>query len=76
MKQIVIDILNEVLAENGHAPFPFQDDTAIFRETQIDSLALALVIVKIEERTGRDPFKSGFMGFTTVGELVRLYENS
>jgi hypothetical protein len=76
MKATVINALNEVLNESWHQSFAFQDGTDLFRETQIDSLALALVIVKLEELTGKDPFKGGFISFRTVGELVRLYENA
>jgi acyl carrier protein len=38
-----------------------------------DSLDLATLIVALEERTGTDPFRSGFKDFTTVGELASLY---
>jgi len=76
MRESICEVLNEVLGENGYPAFAFQDSTNIFRETPVDSLALALVIVKLEERTGKDPFKGGFISFTTVGELVRLYENA
>jgi acyl carrier protein len=76
MKDTVIEVLNEVLRENGHAPFPFTEATNIFRETAIDSLALAVVLVKLEERVGRDPFAGGFVSFSTVAELVRLYEHA
>ncbi|MDB5366264.1 MAG: hypothetical protein JWM77_2191 [Rhodospirillales bacterium] len=39
-----------------------------------DSLDLATLIVALEERTGADPFRSGFKDFTTVSELASLYE--
>jgi acyl carrier protein len=75
MKDTIIEVLNEVLQENGHAAYPFTESTDIFRETAIDSLALAVVLVKLEERVGRDPFVSGFVSFSTVGELIALYKN-
>jgi acyl carrier protein len=40
---------------------------------EFDSLDLATLIVALEERTGADPFRSGFKDFTTVGELASLY---
>jgi acyl carrier protein len=76
MKDTIIEVLNEVLKENGSPPFPFTESTNIFSETSIDSLALAVVLVKLEERLGKDPFAAGFAGFSTVGELVQLYENA
>jgi hypothetical protein len=31
--------------------------------------------VKMEERTGQDPFAEGFVNFQTVGELADLYKD-
>lgn len=39
----------------------------------IDSLDLATLVVELEQATGRDPFKEGFVDFRTAGELARLY---
>ena len=39
----------------------------------IDSLDLASLVVELEQATGRDPFKEGFVDFRTAGELAQLY---
>lgn len=39
----------------------------------IDSLDLAMLVREMEEVTGHDPFKDGFIEFRTAGELARLY---
>jgi acyl carrier protein len=39
----------------------------------IDSLDLAVVVVRLQEKTGKDPFSAGFVGFGTIRELVNLY---
>lgn len=39
----------------------------------IDSLDLAVVVVRLQEKTGRDPFREGFVAFDTVRDLVSLY---
>jgi len=39
----------------------------------IDSLDLASLVVELEQATGRDPFKAGFVDFRTAGELAQLY---
>ena len=39
----------------------------------IDSLDLAALVVELEQATGFDPFKAGFVNFRTAGELARLY---
>jgi hypothetical protein len=76
MQETVIDVLNEVLVENGGQPYAFSGETRILSESTMDSLGLALTLVKLEERTGRDPFVSGFINFVTVTELARLYESN
>ena len=40
----------------------------------IDSLDLAAIVVELEQATGFDPFKQGFVNFRTAGELARLYQ--
>ena len=39
----------------------------------IDSLDPAVVVVRLQERTGKDSFRDGFVGFSTVRKLVNLY---
>lgn len=74
-EQMVIAVLSEVLAENGMPPYPFTPATRILQESGMDSLGLALTIVKLEELTGRDPFAEGFIAFTTVAELSALFSS-
>ena len=48
----------------------------IILDTGLDSLDLATLIVLLEEKTGKDPFRSGCKNFTTLGELTTLYASS
>jgi acyl carrier protein len=73
--QLVIDSVREVLQEEGIEPGELTADTKVLEDTGLDSLALALVVVKMEERTGQDPFAEGFVNFQTVGELADLYKD-
>ena len=70
----VIEILQETIRESGHPPVQLAAETRILEDTTINSLKLAVEVVKLEEATGKDPFKDGFVPFTTVGELAQLYE--
>jgi acyl carrier protein len=56
------------------APAISADTRLLGGETGIDSLDLASLVVQLEEVTGHDPFKSGFVDFRTAGELARLYQ--
>jgi acyl carrier protein len=64
-----------VLEEEGLEAGELAAQTRVLDDTGLDSLALALVVVKLEERTGQDPFGEGFVNFRTIGELAALYKD-
>lgn len=72
--EIVIETVHEVLQENGHDPVPLTSDTNLLQQTPLDSMGLAVVVLRLEEKTGRDPFAGGFRLFQTIEELAALYE--
>ncbi len=74
MNNLVMQTIREVMVENQRAEVDLTPMTRILAETELDSLDLAIVVVKLEEKLGKDPFKKGFVFFTTVEELARLYE--
>lgn len=74
MNDLVIETIREVMIENQRTLSELKPQTHILAETSLDSLDLAIVVVKLEEKTGKDPFKQGFIFFTTVQELAKLYE--
>jgi acyl carrier protein len=80
MNHTAIDLvkskINEVLQENGHSSVDLNPDTDILKDTPLDSMGLAIVVTKLEEATGIDPFANGFILFRTVGELSKLYEQN
>ena len=71
----VIEIINEVLIESGYQTAALNEGTRILQDTDLDSMGLAIVVVKLEELYGKDPFAEGFIEFQTVGELAKLYED-
>lgn len=75
MVKLVKKKINEVLSENGLPSVNLEGNTNILQETPLDSMGLAIVITKMEEATGIDPFEEGFILFQTVKELAVLYEN-
>jgi len=70
---LVVETIHEVLDEQGTAPVPLDVETNILHDTPLDSMGLALVVLRLEEKTGKDPFGGGFINFHTVGELAALY---
>ncbi|HYD30436.1 MAG TPA: acyl carrier protein [Azospirillaceae bacterium] len=74
MIMMIAEELGRILAEKGEALPPLAADTVFLGGTlPIDSLDLATLLVVLEQRTGQDPFRTGFRQFTTVGELASLY---
>lgn len=71
--ELVKKIINEVLVENGLELDVLYPETKILKDTQLDSMGLAIVVSKLEEKTGLDPFVGGFIQFNTVKELAKLY---
>ncbi len=71
---LVIETVQDVLRDHGIAPGEIGAETVLLRGAGLDSLGLAEVIVRLEEKTGKDPFQGGFVNFQTVGELAALYD--
>jgi acyl carrier protein len=74
MKELIYRMFNETLQENGYDPIQVHPELRILEDSSMDSLQLATFIIKLEEVTGKDPFSEGFVPFSTIGELINLYE--
>jgi acyl carrier protein len=70
---LVIDIIRDVIKQNNLPEPELKPETVILTETPLDSLALAEVVIRLETKTGKDPFAQGFINFRTIGELAELY---
>jgi acyl carrier protein len=74
MVAIVIETINTVLVDKGLPPVTgLGVSSDIFAVSGLDSLSIAEVVVRLEQKTGQFPFAGGFVRFTTVGELAKLY---
>jgi len=56
---------------------PLTDDLGLL-ESGLDSLAIAIVVTRLEDTLGLDPFtESDDISYpVTIGDLVRFYENA
>jgi acyl carrier protein len=68
-------ILSGMVRARGEQAPRIDESTVLLggRDLTIDSLDLATLVVELEQITERDPFRTGFKDFRTVGELLRLY---
>jgi acyl carrier protein len=71
---LVKQVIDRIAASKGTTAPKILPNTALLGGgLPIDSLDLAALVVELEQATGHDPFKQGFVDFRTAGELVQLY---
>jgi acyl carrier protein len=75
---IVLDSLREFLTEkNLPVPESFGPESIFLQgDLQMDSLDLAVFLLILEEKTGQDPFRSGFQSFVSVADLAAIYAST
>jgi acyl carrier protein len=68
-------ILADIASSKGLPAPKISGDTQLLGGgIAIDSLDLAGLVRELEDVTGHDPFKKGFVNFRTAGELASLYQ--
>ncbi|MBR0684843.1 acyl carrier protein [Bradyrhizobium manausense] len=72
----VIEAIQQI-AKEQNVKLPALSDDLSLHETGFDSLAFAILVARLEDETGVDPFTiSEDAAFpATVGDFVRAYEN-
>lgn len=77
VKSAVISAIQQVADENRKSLPPLTDDL-ILLDSGLDSLALAILVVRLEETLGFDPFTESDDMFypVTLGDFIRFYENA
>jgi hypothetical protein len=71
-----MSIFQQVAAEQGRTLVPISDAVPLL-QSGLDSLSFALVVARLEDTLGYDPFSSAdaVQLPVTFGEFVRLYED-
>ncbi len=72
----IMDQMAQVAREHGKMLAPLNDDLALL-DSGLDSLGIAVLVARLEDRLGVDPFTtSEDVQFpVTIGDFVRAYEN-
>ena len=77
IRRSIFSYIDKVREQKGLEVMKASDDTELIGEdTGLDSLDLAVLVTELEQKTGKDPFKEGFIMFRTVAEWAALYEES
>jgi acyl carrier protein len=76
VKLIIFEAMRQIAREQKVALPPLEDDL-LLHETGFDSLAFAILVARLEDDLGIDPFTiTDAVAFpSTIGELVKAYEN-
>ncbi|HXP06114.1 MAG TPA: hypothetical protein VN808_18525 [Stellaceae bacterium] len=73
----IVAVVEQVAAEQSKALAPLTDQLGLL-ETGLDSLCFAIIVARLEDRLGFDPFNAAEdTDFpVTVGDFIRLYEQA
>ena len=71
----VLEEIRQVAAEQDKTLAPLSDDLPLL-ESGLDSLCFAILVSRLEDVTGRDPFASAAASRypKTIGDLVGFYD--
>lgn len=76
VRSTITSELEQVASKNGITLAPLADDLPL-QKIGLDSLGIAVVVARLEEVMGVDPFDYDATEFPlTFGDLVRLYESA
>ena len=75
VRSTVLAHLEQVAKEQGKRLAPLSDNLVLL-ESGLDSLCLAIIVARLEDALGVDPFSTAEDGRLpiTVGDLVQFYE--
>jgi len=73
----ILALFKEVATEQSRSLAPLTDSLGLL-ETGLDSLCFAIIVARLEDRLGLDPFSTeeGASFPVTVGDFIKLYESA
>ena len=75
VRSTITSLFEEVAREQQRQLAVLTDDLKLL-ESGLDSLSFALIVARLEDKLGYDPFESAESFPVTFGDFVRLYESS
>jgi acyl carrier protein len=76
VKLTIVDQMEKIAREHGKILAPLRDDLVLL-DSGLDSLGFAVLVARLEDRLGVDPFTASedAMFPVTFGDFVKVYEN-
>jgi hypothetical protein len=77
IRRTILEMMQQTATEHERTLAPLRDDL-ILLESGLDSLGFAVLVARLEDALGLDPFTSSTDVYypVTLGEFIRLYENA
>jgi acyl carrier protein len=75
VRAAIVTTFEEVAKEQKRKLSPLSDDLKLLH-SGLDSLSLALIVARLEDSLGVDPFEHAESFPVTFGDFVTLYEKS
>jgi acyl carrier protein len=77
VKSTIICEINEVASEQGKLVAPLSDDLVLL-ESGLDSLCFAILVARLEDKLGVDPFTASDDVYfpVTFADFVKFYEDA
>lgn len=77
VKSIIVSHFEQVAEEHNISLAPLVDDLALV-DSGLDSLCFAIVVARLEDELGMDPFSTGddILFPVTLGDFVTSYERA
>ena len=77
VKLTILSYFEQVAKEHGKRLAPLSDDLVLL-DSGLDSLCFAVIVPRLEDALGVDPFSAAEDGRLplTLGDFVRLYEDA
>lgn len=78
IRKIIHKVFNETLTSSGLRVIPEFTDDLVLLKSGLDSLGFAILVARLEEELGFDPFSTSAEAYypTTFGEFVAFYERN
>lgn len=76
IKLTILEQIQEVAREHGKILAPLKDDL-VLADSGLDSLGFAVLVARLEDTLGVDPFTASdeVVFPVTLGDFVKVYEN-
>jgi acyl carrier protein len=74
VRSSITSVFEQVAREQQRTLAPLSDDLKLL-QSGLDSLSFALIVTRLEDALGYDPFETAESFPVTFGDFVKLYES-